>query len=85
MDHMYEVVNDMDLALEGVPVNNNNHHVQTGLAILEHQFPSFHYSNENLTLNDKINEIKKYCYQIGYSSNSEILELVSSKKIGFNK
>lgn len=85
MDHIYEVINDMDLALEGVPVNNNNHHVQTGLFILEHQFPSFHYSSEDLNLSDKINEMKNYFYQMGYQSNNEILELLSSNKTGLNK
>lgn len=72
------IINDMDLALEGVTVSNSNRFVQTGLAILEHQFPNFSYSNDDLSLNEKVNEMRQHCLLMGYHGNDEILSLISS-------
>ena len=61
MDHIYEVINDMDLALEGVPVSEDNINVKRGLAILQYIMPAFKYSSNDLSINDKVSEIKEYC------------------------
>lgn len=82
---MEEIMNDMDLALEGVVVSNSNKNVERGLAILEHIFPTFYYSSKDLSLNEKVREIKNYCFLKGYISNEAILELLASYKVGISR
>ena len=82
---MEEIINDMDLALEGVAVSNSNQNIQRGLAILEHIFPTFSYSKEGLSLNEKVNEIKNYCFLKGYISNEAILELLASYRVSITR
>ena len=76
---MAGIVNDMDLVLEGIPFSSNNLNIKIGLSILEHNAPNFKYSNDNIKINEKIEEIKKYYYSIGYDNNS-ILEVISTNQ-----
>ena len=82
---MSEIMNDMDLALEGVPVSESNQNIQMGLAILEHKMPEFHYSHNNLSLSEKVNEIKRYYLCNGYTTNTEILNEISSDVVSVTK
>lgn len=82
---MEEIINDMDLALEGVAVSNSNQNIQRGLAILEHVFPTFSYSKKDLSLNEKVSEIKNYCFLKGYISNEAILELLASYRVSITR
>lgn len=81
---MEEILNDMDLALEGVPFSENNKNIIKGLAILEHRNPDFEYSKEGLTLSEKLMEMRDYYLSKGYVS-SEILNELNSNKIGILK
>lgn len=74
-----EIVNDMDLVLEGIPFSSDNKNIQKGLSILEHNVPNFEYSKNNLNLLQKIEEIKNYYYSLGYDNNS-ILEVISTNQ-----
>lgn len=85
MDRMAEILNDMDLALEGVPFSENNKNIQYGIALLEHKNPSFSYSTDNLSLNDKVNELRVYYLNNGYTSNNEILNEISSYQMSVLK
>lgn len=78
---MAGIINDMDLVLEGIPFSSDNLNIKIGLSILEHNIPNFKYSNNNLKISEKIEEIKNYYYSIGYDNNS-ILEVISvSQKV----
>lgn len=72
-----QIINDMDLVLEGIPFSMDNQNVINGLSILEHNAPEFKYSRKNMNLLEKIDEIKKYYYNLGYDNNS-ILDIFSS-------
>lgn len=74
-----EIINDMDLALEGIPFSCDNSNIKKGLSILEHNVPNFEYSKNNLNLLEKIEEIKNYYYSLGYS-NSSILDIFTSNQ-----
>ena len=76
---MAGIVNDMDLVLEGIPFSSNNLNIKIGLSILEHNAPNFKYSNDDIKINEKIEEIKNYYYSIGYDNNS-ILEVISTNQ-----
>lgn len=79
---MEEIINDMDLALEGVPVSEDNINVKRGLAILQYIMPAFKYSSNDLSINDKVSEIKEYCILNGYTDTFEIIQAISSINIG---
>lgn len=82
MDKIEEIINDMELALEGVPFSENNKNIIRGLAILEHKNPSFKYSKDNLPLYEKVMEIRNYYINKGYLNNYEILDELNINKIG---
>ena len=79
---MEEIINDMDLALEGVPVSEDNINVKRGLAILQYIMPAFKYSSNDLSINDKVSEIKEYYILNGYTDTFEIIQAISSINIG---
>lgn len=72
-----EIINDMDLVLEGIPFSSENKNIKIGLFILEHNVPNFKYSKDNLNILEKLEEIKKYYYSLGYDNNS-ILDIFSN-------
>lgn len=82
MERLDEILNDMELALEGVPFSEQNKNIIYGLAILEHKNPDFCYSKGDLTLSEKIMEIRNYYLNKGYANNYEILNELGSNKIG---
>lgn len=80
-EHTEEIVADMDLILEGVHVPTKDPYLEMGLMILELNAPSFKYSKnyKELDYAEKIEELKKYYYSIGYN-NIQMLDLISNFK-----
>ena len=77
INNIEEVVLNMDLLLEGVNAPIKSLYLELGLMILESFVPDFKYSSNTLNYNQKMNELKKYYYQIGYS-NEQILSLINN-------